>query len=83
MRSTRVRRLLIPLAIIDWLCGHAGPRLARRDVVGHQRVRGDLGVVADLDAGQDDGVPPGETWAGVPAEPVNNNQRNEEASDPS
>jgi maltose O-acetyltransferase len=30
-----------------------------------------------------DDVPPGETWAGVPAEPVNNNQWNEEASDPS
>ena len=30
-----------------------------------------------------DDVPPGETWAGVPAEPVNNNKRNEEASDPS
>jgi len=27
-------------------------------------------------------VPPGETWAGVPAEPVNNSQRDEEASDP-
>ncbi|PSQ35061.1 hypothetical protein BRD05_05915 [Halobacteriales archaeon QS_9_70_65] len=28
-------------------------------------------------------VPSGETWAGVPAEPVDNNQRDEEASDPS
>ena len=28
-------------------------------------------------------VPSGETWAGVPAEPVDNNQRDKEASDPS